>query len=131
MKDLWDRHQPEKKQRLILEELFGSSKMSTFEMFRNFPVFTPRINLARFLTHYEIFKCIHELPGVIIDLGILRGGSTFTWAKLCEIFCPTDVKKSFTPSTPLLDSQKSVKRMAVKISQKTESGAATLQKSPP
>lgn len=87
------RHEPEQKQKEVLEQIFRSTDLSVFELFRNFPVFTPRYNLARFLTHYELFKLVYTLPGVIIDLGVYRGGSTFTWAKLCEIFCPTDVKK--------------------------------------
>jgi len=93
MSDLSLRHEPERLQREKLEELFGSVDMSIFEMFRSFPVFTPRYNIARFLAHYEIFKKVTELPGVIVDLGVFRGASTFTWAKLCEIFCPTDVRK--------------------------------------
>lgn len=31
--------------------------------------------------------------GIQIDLGVFRGASSFTFAKLCEIFCPTDVRK--------------------------------------
>ena len=77
----------------MLEHLYEKTRLTVFEMFRNFPVFTPRFNLARFLAHYELFKRVMELPGVIIDLGVYRGASTFTWAKLCEIFCPTDVRK--------------------------------------
>lgn len=88
-----NRHPSERKQKQILEEIFDSTSLSIFELFRNFPVFTPRFNLARFLAHYELFKKIVVLPGVIIDLGVYRGASTFTWAKLCEIFCPTDVRK--------------------------------------
>ena len=87
------RHEPEKLQKKLLEELYETTHLSVFEMFRNFPVFTPRFNIARFLAHYELFKKVVELPGVIIDLGVYRGASTFTWAKLCEIFCPTDVRK--------------------------------------
>ncbi|MBS0150358.1 MAG: class I SAM-dependent methyltransferase [Nitrospira sp.] len=94
MSDMSTRHEPERLQREILEKLFAETELSTFEMFRNFPVFTPRYNIARFLEHYEIFKKIIEVPGVIIDLGVFRGGSTFTWAKLCEIFCPTDIRKA-------------------------------------
>jgi hypothetical protein len=93
MSDPADRHEPERRQRDKLEELFETTALSTFECFRNFPVFTPRLNLARFLAHYELFKQIVDLPGVIVDLGVYRGSSTFTWAKLCEIFCPTDVRK--------------------------------------
>ncbi len=89
-----NRHEPEKQQKAILESLYSSTELSTFDLFRNFPVFTPRFNIARFLAHYELFKRIVDLPGVIIDLGVFRGGSTFTWAKLCEIFCPTDIRKT-------------------------------------
>ncbi len=93
MYDMSERHEPERLQREALEELFDASALSVFEMFRNFPVFTPRFNLARFLVHYELFKQVKELPGVIVDLGVFRGASTFTWAKLCEVLCPTDVRK--------------------------------------
>lgn len=93
MSDMSLRHEPEKKQRELLEKLCSQTELSDFEMFRNFPVFIPRFNMARFLAHYELFKRIYELPGVIVDLGVFRGASTFTWAKLCEIFCPTDVRK--------------------------------------
>jgi len=91
--DMSLKHEPERLQREALEELYETSELSVFEMFRNFPVFTPRYNIARFLSHYELFKKVIELPGVIIDLGVYRGASTFTWAKLCEIFCPTDARK--------------------------------------
>ncbi len=93
MSDPADRHLPERRQREKLEALFAATHLTQFERFRNFPVFTPRLNLARFLAHYELFKQIATLPGVIVDLGVYRGASTFTWAKLCEIFCPTDVRK--------------------------------------
>lgn len=93
MSDMSSRHEPERLQREKLEELISSTELTVFEMFRNFPVFTPRFNLARFLAHYEIFKKVVDIPGVIVDLGVFRGASTFTWAKLCEIFCATDVRK--------------------------------------
>lgn len=94
MSDMSARHEPERLQREALERLFASTDLSTFDLFRNFPVATPRYNIARFLAHYEIFKKIVDVPGVIIDLGVFRGASTFTWAKLCEIFCPTDIRKT-------------------------------------
>jgi hypothetical protein len=93
MSDASLRHEPERRQREALERLFERSSLSTFEMFRAFPVFTPRYTLARFLAHYELFKQIIEVPGAIIDIGVYRGASVFTWGKLCEIFCPTDVRK--------------------------------------
>lgn len=94
MTDMSERHEPERLQREALERLFDGTELTTFELVRNFPVVTPRYNIARFLAHYEIFKKIVDVPGVIIDLGVFRGASTFTWAKLCEIFCPTDIRKT-------------------------------------
>ena len=93
MSDMSSRHEPERRQRETLERLFEQTGLSVFELFRNFPVFVPRFNLARFLAHNELFRRIAEVPGVIVDLGVYRGASTFTWAKLCEIFCPTDARK--------------------------------------
>lgn len=93
MPDMSERHLPERQQRAALEKIFSQTELEVFELFRNFPVYTPRFNLARFLSHYEIFKEIVAVPGVVVDLGVYRGASTFTWAKLCEIFCPTDARK--------------------------------------
>jgi hypothetical protein len=92
--DVSERHVPEKRQRELLEELIAELPFPPFEQFRAFPVLTPRYTLARFLAHYELFKRVVELPGAIVDLGVYRGASTFTWAKLCEIFCPTDIRKT-------------------------------------
>lgn len=82
-----------KQQKQQLLAAIDQSGLDSFEVAQNFPVFSTRRNVARFLAHYELFKQIHSLPGSIVDLGIYRGASTFTWAKLCEIFCPTDVLK--------------------------------------
>jgi len=79
--------------RELLERLYSSSNLSTDAMLRNFPVYAPRFHLARFLAHVELFKKVADLPGVIVDLGVFQGASVFTWAKLCEIFCPADVRK--------------------------------------
>lgn len=94
MSDMANRHEPEKRQKELLEKLYSTTELTAFELFRNFPAFTPRFNIARLLAHYEIFKRVVDVPGVIVDLGVYRGASTFTWAKLCEIFCPTDIRKT-------------------------------------
>lgn len=93
MPDASLRHEPERRQRQLLERLFAQTGIPTFELFRAFPVFTPRYTLARFLAQYELFKQVVDVPGAIVDIGVYRGASTFAWAKFCEIFCPTDVRK--------------------------------------
>jgi len=57
------------------------------------PVYTKRISLIRFLSHYKLFIKTQELPGDILDLGVSRGVSFFTFHKLLEIVLPTDTSK--------------------------------------
>jgi hypothetical protein len=55
-----------------------------------FPAYVRRYQLKRFLAHYDLFKKVVDLPGVIVELGVYRGVSMLTWAKLAEIFITTD-----------------------------------------
>jgi hypothetical protein len=48
--------------------------------------------LSKLLARYEIFKRIFDLPGDIVDCGVYRGASLFTWANLIEIFAPHSQK---------------------------------------
>ena len=57
------------------------------------PVYTKRISLVRFLSHYKLFTKVDNLPGDILDLGVSRGVSFFTFHKLLEIALPTDTSK--------------------------------------
>ena len=47
MYDMSSKHEPEKLQKKVLEELFEKTQLTTFEMFRNFPVFTPRYTILQ------------------------------------------------------------------------------------
>jgi SAM-dependent methyltransferase len=57
------------------------------------PAYTKRISLVRFLSHYKLFMKTENLPGDILDLGVSRGVSFFTFHKLLEIVLPTDTSK--------------------------------------
>jgi hypothetical protein len=57
------------------------------------PVYVRRISMVRFLSHYELFKKIQNLPGDILDLGVSRGVSFFTFHKMLELFNPTDTSR--------------------------------------
>ncbi len=76
--DIWNR----------LEKL--CAKRDTSEILESFPVYSRRVNIGRFIAHYELFRMIRDLPGCIFDVGVYRGVSLFTWAKLLEIFSPGD-----------------------------------------
>ena len=68
------------------KSFFEHSKESTEEILKNFPTFTRRVAITRFLAHYELYKRVQNLPGSIIELGVFKGGSLFAFAHFLEIF---------------------------------------------
>jgi hypothetical protein len=73
-----------------IERLQQNAKYSTEDMLRQFPAYVMRRDIPRFLAHYELFKLVVDLPGCIVDLGVYRGASFFTFSNLMESFCPFD-----------------------------------------
>jgi hypothetical protein len=66
---------------------------SSLHTLTHWPVYTKRILLTRFLAHFELFKMTLDLPGSIVELGVSRGVSFFSFHKFMEIFLPTDTSK--------------------------------------
>ena len=54
-------------------------------MIYHFPVFVGDVNLARFISFFEIFKKVKGLSGHIADIE-LEGASFFTFVKFVKIF---------------------------------------------
>lgn len=73
-----------------LQEKFPHSTLHTLT---HWPVYTKRILMTRYLAHYELFKMTMDLPGSIVELGVSRGVSFFSFHKFLEIFLPTDTSK--------------------------------------
>ena len=73
-----------------LEDLKKMEDISLADVLQNWPSYVRRRELPRFLAHYEIFKNVIDLPGCIVELGVYKGASFFTWTKLLETFCPGD-----------------------------------------
>lgn len=69
----------------MLEEHFNKFNISKREIWRNFQLYTRPVFLKKFLAHYEFFLKIMNLPGDIVELGVYRGVSLFSWAKFMEI----------------------------------------------
>lgn len=69
----------------MLEEHFATFSISKREIWRNFAIYSRRIFLKRFLAHYEFFQRVQNLPGDIVELGVYRGASLFSWANFLEI----------------------------------------------
>ncbi len=76
-----------------LNNLFQRYDLGPLEALKLFPVFARRTWLKRFLAHYELFKMTIEIPGDIVELGVYRGSSVFSWANFLEIHCMGDRQK--------------------------------------
>jgi hypothetical protein len=59
---------------------------SVADILSSFPVYIRRINAARFLAHYELFRMVKDVPGHIVECGVFRGASLLSFAKFLEIF---------------------------------------------
>jgi len=69
-----------------LESMPERYNLKLADILESFPVYARRVNITRFLAHYELYRQIADLPGCIVDCGIYRGVSLFSWAKFLEIF---------------------------------------------
>ena len=67
-----------------------AEKRTFEERQQNFPAYTSRMLITRFLAYYELFKLIQYKPGWIVECGIYRGFSYFSLGKFLEIFCMGD-----------------------------------------
>jgi hypothetical protein len=72
------------------QKIFKNTQESVEDILTNFPTFTRRVSITRFLAHYELFKRISDLPGSIVELGVFKGSSLFAFAHFLEIFCHGD-----------------------------------------
>lgn len=74
----------------LINEILENTNESGFNILDNFTKYAQLSTISRFLTRYEVYKLQLGLPGVILDIGVGRGSSLFTWAKLSEIFEPVN-----------------------------------------
>ncbi|MEW6172096.1 MAG: TylF/MycF/NovP-related O-methyltransferase [Bacillota bacterium] len=79
--------------RTRLEEYFESSVGTITEKLENFPKYVQQTTLNRFLARYEIFKHTINVPGAIIECGVLFGGGLMTFAHLSSIMDPWAVSR--------------------------------------
>jgi len=83
----------EKNVRIAQEDLIAASPLTATEKFMNFPVFTSRQKITRFLLRYELFKMIQHIPGFIFECGVLFGGGLFAFAHFSTIFEPMNAQR--------------------------------------
>src|SRR5688500_4852687 len=72
---------------------FEGSTDSVEVRLANFPRYVRRAQLTRFLALYELFKRVLTVKGSIVECGVFRGYSLFTWAKLSAILEPNNLTR--------------------------------------
>ena len=91
------------------------SKINRWDAENVFYLKSDHKRISKFITHYEIFKKILDVPGDIIECGVFFGGGLMTSAHLSSIFEPINFERriigfdTFTGLTELgeFDSTKS------------------------
>lgn len=73
-----------------LREVFERSPDPFEKRLDNFPKYVRRQALTKTLAQYEIFKRAMPVKGSIVECGVLRGGSLFTWLHLSSILEPVN-----------------------------------------
>jgi hypothetical protein len=76
-----------------IEKQLEETPHGIFHLTSHWPCYVPRIAVTRFLALYELFKLVKELPGDIVEIGVGRGDSFFSWCKFLEVFSPTDTSR--------------------------------------
>jgi len=69
-----------------LSKYYKKSIGTDVEKLQNFPKYVPRQDLTNFLAKYELFKKIIDVPGSIVECGVLFGGNLMAFAHFSSIF---------------------------------------------
>ncbi|MCI8856688.1 MAG: macrocin-O-methyltransferase [Clostridiaceae bacterium] len=69
----------------MLKKHFDKYDITPLEAAQNFTIYARRVQLKRFLAHYELFRQVVDLPGDIVELGVFRGTTLMEWANFMEI----------------------------------------------
>jgi hypothetical protein len=77
----------------VIWDTVAKMEHSVPHLLSHWPCYVPRINVIRFLAHYELFRLVQDMPGDVVELGVCRGVSFFSWCKFLEILCPTDTSR--------------------------------------
>jgi len=73
-----------------LQEYFHNGIGTISDKLDNFPKYVTRTSMSRFLTRFEIFKKVLDVQGVIIECGVLFGGSLLSWGHFSSILEPSN-----------------------------------------
>jgi Macrocin-O-methyltransferase (TylF) len=64
-----------------LAEVWEKSEDSTRIKLTEFPKYVPKNSLMQFISRYELYKLIKDIPGDIVELGVCGGKGLFSFAQ--------------------------------------------------
>ncbi len=79
--------------RSAVQAYSDGSPFSTYEKLASFPKYVNRATITRFLSRTEIFRSVLDVQGVVVECGVLFGGSLMTWARAASIFEPLNSQR--------------------------------------
>jgi hypothetical protein len=68
--------------------LFENDPAPLAEKVEGFAKYSSYRTLGKFLTRYELFKRVLEIPGAVAECGVFMGQGLMTWAKLSSLLEP-------------------------------------------
>lgn len=78
-------------QRLV--DFFDRDDASTLLKLRSFGLYAPRQVITDFLTRYELFKLVADVPGSIFELGVFNGQGLLSYAHFSSILEPNYINR--------------------------------------
>jgi hypothetical protein len=76
-----------------IADIFSRSQDSLEDRLATFPRYARRAHITRFIALYELFKQALPVKGSVIDLGVFRGFSFMTFAKLSAVLEPNNLTR--------------------------------------
>jgi hypothetical protein len=77
----------------ILAKIFQESPDDLETRLSSIFRYARRLQVSRFLSHYELFKLCLPVKGSIVECGVFRGMSLMTWAHLSSVLEPNNINR--------------------------------------
>ncbi len=69
------------------------SEKESWKSYDDFLMYGALDRYTKLWARYELFKRVIDLPGDIVECGVLNGGGVLDWARLLRVFCPLAQRK--------------------------------------
>ena len=70
-----------------------NEEQKRWDLYNDFSLWGELDRFTKMLARYELFKLVTNMPGDIVEGGVLKGAGVLYWAKLIQIFNPNSRRK--------------------------------------